>query len=65
VGDAAATFLPGGKGEIKTPRSSGQALAGRSHEIDQWLPRDDTFGKVAALFTKYQAPSTKHQVPKS
>jgi hypothetical protein len=58
VGDAAATFLPGGKGEITTS-------AGRSHEIDQWLPRDDTFGKVAALFTKYQAPSTKHQVPKS
>jgi hypothetical protein len=46
------TLLQGGKGEITTS-------AGRSHEIDQWLPRDDTFGKVAALFTKYQVPSTK------
>jgi hypothetical protein len=31
--DVAATLLQGGKGEIKTPRSSGQALAWRSHEI--------------------------------
>jgi hypothetical protein len=60
MGDAAATFLPGGKGEITTS-------AGRSHEIDQWLPRDDTGGDVAALFpsTKLQAPSTKHPIANS
>jgi hypothetical protein len=33
VSVAISTVLPGGKGEIKTPRSSGQALAWRSHEI--------------------------------
>jgi hypothetical protein len=50
-----ATLLPSGKGEIMTPRSSGQALAGRSHKIDQWLPRDDTMGK---LLSSSQAPGT-------
>jgi hypothetical protein len=63
---AISTLLPGGKGEITTS-------SGRSHEIDQWLPRDDTGGMLS--LPSFQAPSTrrgegplrppstKHQVP--
>jgi hypothetical protein len=46
-------LLPGGKGEIMPPRSSGQALAGRSHEIAYGLL---VMTRVGMLLPSSQTP---------